>query len=184
MSWCVVCKHVLCMRVLNCCFLSRRECIYMSVFVCIYRYTIYTCIHPHAHTHTHTHTAHTHTHTAHTHTPTHARTPTRTHTRAHAPTHARTRAHAHTHTPTHTRTHAHTWSPVPGCYPPPPRPAKGCLRQQSQGSVLVFGGWDRHRDVKSPIGQLSLRLGFFSVTFLLTLASFRHVGQLPISNLA
>ena len=54
-------------------------------------------------------------------------------------------------------------------HPPPPPPcgipltgptSQGCLRQQSQGSswlgatilvtVLVFGGWDRHRDVKPP----------------------------------
>ena len=141
---------------------------------------MYTPTRAHAHTHTHRTRTHTHTATAHTHTPTHARTHTRTHTRAHARAHARTRTHAHTHPHTHTRTHMVSG---PGLLPPP-RPAKGCLRQQSLGSVLVFGGWDRHRDVKSPIGQLSLRLGFFSVTFLLTLASFRHVGQLPISNLA
>ena len=44
-------------------------------------------------------------------------------------------------------------------------------------TVLVFGGWDRHRDVKPPIVAAI-------DTFPLTLASFRHAGQLPISNTA
>ena len=48
------------------------------------------------------------------------------------------------------------WSRVPGCYParritPAPLPGLSATTVAGIELVLVFGGWDRHRDIKPPI---------------------------------
>ena len=48
-------------------------------------------------------------------------------------------------------------------------------------TVPGFGGWDRHLDIKP---SKAAGIGLFVATFSLTLASIRHAGRLPISNMA